>query len=245
MINLNLSKQTLQMTLEKAGVTKINPCQVSFAMDASASFTDEHTNGYTEHLLGRILPFALLFDKDGVLDMFSFANDCGEATKVTADNYLGYVKREFPYNGEFGWGTAYQPPFQALIENGYTEKEQVIGVQENGFFGKLLGKKEKQIIKTTTESIGKHLSFFITDGEASDQEQAKRYLNANQEEQHFIIFITIASRKFYFFEDNYKGKSNTDYFNFTHQELHDLQHKTDEELYSLFGTQSLINWMNK
>lgn len=245
MINLNLSKQTLQLALEKAGVTKINPCQVSFAMDASGSFTYEHEQGYTEHLLGRILPFALLFDKDGVLDMFSFASKCGQAPEVTADNYLGYVNREFPFHGEFGYGTAYIPPFHALIENGYTQKEQVVGVEETGFLGKLFGKKEKQIIKTTTESIGKHLSFFITDGEASDQEEAKRYLSANQEDQHFIIFITISGSSFNFFEDNYKGKEKTDYFNFTHQELHDLQHKSDEDLYALFGTKSLINWMNK
>ena len=245
-LDLQKSKNVLSLTLQKNGVTKINPCQVSFAMDASGSFQKEHNQGYTEHLLGRILPFALLFDKDGVLDMFSFASSCGEAPEVTEDNYLGYVSRDFPYKGEYGFSTAYLPPFHALIENGYTGKEQVVGVEEQGgFFGKLFGKKEKQIIKTTTESIGKHLSFFITDGEAYDQEEAKHYLEKNQEEQHFIIFVTISNSKFNFFENNYKGKKQTDYFNFTHNELRDLQDKSDEDLYKLFVTPSLTNWMNQ
>ena len=247
-LDLQKSKNVLSLALQKHGVTKINPCQVSFQMDVSASFEREHRNGHTETLLARIIPFALLFDKDGVIDMYAFGNGSQACEEANENNYYGYVEKYLPYDTTLGYGTLYLPAFRDLVSNGFNVTEQVTEsiVKPQGFIGKFFGKEKiEQKIVQSKESIGKHLSFFITDGEAQDQERAKDWLAQNQAEDHFIFFITIGGNDFKYFTQNYKGKEKSDYFNLTHNQLAELSGKTDEELYEMFCTPSVVNWANK
>lgn len=239
-VNLNLSKDNLVLELTKSGVEEIITCQVSFQLDVSGSFHLEHLNGHTNNLLNRILPFALLFDKDGVLDMFSFSHESVELEPVTKDNYVGYVKNNVMNQNNYnGWSTNYKPAFKHLVENGYKSEE--LYASNSGFFNKLFKKKEfKQ------ESIGKHLSFFVTDGIPSDGYEALDYLNSNMNViEHFIVFISVGEGEMDYLNKNFKNKTNTDYFALSHKDLRDLSQKSDEEIYSMFLSGSLVNWMNK
>lgn len=234
-LNLNLSKETLLLEMSKEGVDVINPCQVSFQLDVSGSFHDSHRSGYTNTLLARILPFALLFDKDGVLDMFSFSTTSEKLKEVTQHNYQGYVKNHvMTANNYNGWSTNYLTAFKDLVNNGFKKPKPL------GFFGKFLGGKEGK-----PESIGKHLSFFVTDGLPNDGDRAIEYFKANVSEEHFIVFISISNSDIRFLEGNFKSGNNTDYFNMSPAELSGLQNVSDEDLYKMFLTPSLIKWMNK
>lgn len=236
-VNLNLSKDNLVLELTKQGVEEIIPCQVSFQLDVSGSFHLEHLQGHTNNLLNRIIPFALLFDKDGVLDMFSFSHESKKLTPVTDKNYNGYITKEVMNQNNYnGWSTNYKPAFKHLVENGYKEVE----VGSDGFWSGLF--KKKNIEK---ESIGKHLSFFVTDGIPTDGYEALDYLNLNMNDEHFIVFISVGEGEMNYLNKNFKNKTNTDYFALSHQDLRDLSSKSDEELYRMFLSGSLVDWMNK
>jgi hypothetical protein len=239
-VNLNLSKDNLVLELTKSGVEEIIPCQVSFQLDVSGSFHLEHLNGYTNNLLNRILPFALLFDKDGVLDMFSFSHESVQLEPVTANNHQDYVlKNVMTANNYNGWSTNYLPALADLFSNGLEKPKE----KSKGFLNKLFGKKEQHYEQPV--SIGKHLSFFVTDGVPSDGNQVFEYLNSKISEDHFIVFISIGIDEINYLKDNFKSRLNTDYFNMTPQELRDLKNKSDSELYQMFLSNSLVNWMNK
>lgn len=231
MINLDMSKQKLKLQLQKANVNTINPCQVSFALDVSGSFDDEHERGYTQELLNRIVPFALLFDKDGELDSFAFSSKTEKTIPATEDNIEDFISKVIQKTGCYGLGTNYLPAFKALVENG-TE-----GEEKKGLWG-FLSKGSKKV------SRGKQLSFFITDGEAYDQNTAKEWLEENISEEHFIVFITIGS-EFKFFRNNYSNTEFSSYHHMTIDELRKLKNKSDEDLYEQFVTANLADWANK
>lgn len=238
-VNLNLSKDNLALELTKSGVEEIIPCQVSFQLDVSGSFHLEHQQGHTNNLLNRILPFALLFDKDGVLDMFSFSHESKKLTPVTDSNYSGYITKEVMNQDNYnGWSTNYKPAFQHLVENGYKIEE--LYKNNSTFFNKLFKKKEFK-----KESIGKHLSFFVTDGIPNDGYEALDYLNLNMSDEHFIVFISVGGSDMSFLDKNFKNKINTDYFALSHEDLRNLSSKSDQDLYSMFLSGSLVSWMNK
>lgn len=75
---LEKATQSLSLELKKRDVDKIIPCQVKLAMDVSGSFEDEHGEGLTQNLLNRLVPFAMLFDKDGVIDSYTFSHVAGK-----------------------------------------------------------------------------------------------------------------------------------------------------------------------
>lgn len=240
-VSLNLSKNVLSLELSKKGVGEIKPCQVSFQLDVSGSFHNEHRNGYTNDLLTRILPFALLFDKDGVLDMFSFGNESLSLTQVTERNFIGYVKNNVMNQKNYnGWATNYKPAFKDLFDNGV--KEEVVEVASNGFWGKVFGgtKQTKEM-----KSIGKHLSFFVTDGFPSDPLESIDFFKSYIDPEHFIVFISISGISIDHLNFNYRNKKNSNYINITHEELSLLSEKSDEDLYEMFLTPTLIDWMNK
>ena len=258
--DLNKPKEKLQFVLQKHNVNTIIPCQVHLAFDVSLSFDDEHSSGYTQQLLNRIVPFSLLFDKNQTLDSYVFGSGAQKLDDININNFNTYVRTDIRRSSLYNSGTEYLPIFRMLIdEAGPKEVKipqpdiQVTIEKKVGIFGKIFGKQDsveivskKQPPIVTTEQE-KHLVFFVTDGEAFDQENAKHYLNnvLSSVTNPFFVFISIANKEFPFFANNYKNTTYSTYFNLTPNQLHDLQTANDEDLYEMIISPSLEAWMNK
>ena len=252
--DLTKSTQALSFALQKHSVA-INPCQVHLAFDVSYSFNDEHCDGYTQQLLNRFVPFSMLFDKDQVLDSYVFSNECEQLSPIKSDNFADYIKNVVQKSSSYNKGTAYLPIFKMLIDetSGAVKRPPIVTqeVPTKGFFGKLFGKTETIVVETPVTDVPqtteRHLVFFVTDGEAGDQNRAKDYLASSLSNvaNPYFVFISIANHPFDFFTDNYSKTDYSSYLNFTPTQLRSLQTMSDEDLYALLLTPSLTAWMNK
>ena len=98
-----------------------------------------------------------------------------------------------------------------------------------------------------TESLqDKHIVFFVTDGDAYDQNQAKQFLDQaiKSNPNLFFVFISIGNQPFQFFNNNYKDTSYSNYFNLTPSQLRNLKDAKDEDLFEMIINPSLEAWMN-
>lgn len=249
-LNFQLQKATesLQFELKKRDVETIVPCQVKVAMDVSGSFHDEHTDGYTQDLLNRFVPFAMLFDKDGVIDSYTFASYAGKLPLITKENYSNYIKKEvidcYGYRG----GTYYVPVLR-LIDQEASPQDVVIEAQPErkaSWLGRLTGQKdtpavEHQVIKGEVE---KELVFFVTDGESSDTEASLMYLQSMAKKNIFFVFIGVGT-SIKLFRDSFANTPSSIYLELSKSEIRDLKNWTDEQIYDKLLQPSLITWMNK
>ncbi len=237
---LTKATEALKFELSKREVDSILPCQVKLAFDVSGSFDDEHRNGYTQQLLNRFVPFAMLFDKDKTLDSYVFSNSEERLCDINEHNYSNYVRKEIMQSDSYNGGTNYLPVIKHMIEG-----DALGNVKEKakGFFGKLFGKSQESVVESS-KSSDKNLIFFVTDGQASDQEETKRFLDyVMPDGKNFIVFISIGSHKFSFFDRNYSDTEYSSYFNLTPRELRNLEDCSDEDMYNLILTPQLIEWM--
>lgn len=117
-----------------------------------------------------------------------------------------------------------------------------------GFFGRMFGRsKEIEAPVVTQAIVDKHLHFFVTDGEASDQNQAKALLErlTSENQNAYFVFISVYRSEIRFLRTTFGDTGYSDYINFTPSELKNLQNASDEDLYDLLLTPSFIDWMNR
>lgn len=67
--------------------------RVGLVLDCSGSEYDAFRNGTLQGIIDRILPLAINFDVDGLMDMWTFSNSFTRLPSITRDNHRGYVKR--------------------------------------------------------------------------------------------------------------------------------------------------------
>ena len=93
----------------------------------------------------------------------------------------------------------------------------------------------------------KHLHFFVTDGDAHDQNEARLVLDdlLTKNPNVYFVFISISGRKLPFIDRAYGNNPYSMYLNFTPDELRNLQNLTDEDMYEMLLTDTLTTWMNK
>lgn len=247
---LTKATEALKFELNKREVDSILPCQVKLAFDVSYSFEDEHRNGYTQQLLNRFVPFAMLFDKDKTLESYVFASDEEQLTDINERNYFDYIHKQVMRSNSYGGGTAYLPVLRHMLQPKSADINPVEEIVEaaSGLFGRLFGKKKVTVVTPVTATVAaqedKNLIFFVTDGEAADQQRAQEFLDASMPDgKNFIVFISIGNRDFKFFVDNYKNTKYSSYFNLTPKELRVLEDMSDEDMYNLILTPQLIEWM--
>lgn len=247
---LEKSTEGLKLALEKHEVNKIIPCQVKLAMDVSGSFDDEHCEGYTQDLINRFVPFALIFDKDGVIDSYTFSHKAGKLPLISKDNFENYIRKQVIGCAGYGGMTSYTPVLK-LIDSEASPQSTVVEhttTKPAGMLGRLFGKKDEKVVTHTTVSDGiveKELVFFVTDGEADDTTAAKTYLERMGKNNVFFVFISVGDRDIRLFKDSFVDTPFSIYIKLTKSQIRDLKNWTDEKMYDMLLQPSLVAWMNK
>lgn len=181
-LNLEKSKASLKLCLEKAGVSAPPPMELAFILDVSGSFEDEHRSGVTTDLLTRLVPWGLTFDPDQKIDVITFSNGASNVKSVgavTAENYQGYVGREIVGRVP-GWCGATDYSYaleEALRSFGWLASKQP------GLLGRMLGRKAE------TRERKRSLVIFVTDGENTDQQRTMEVLEASEARRDDIYFL--------------------------------------------------------
>lgn len=249
-ISLEMTKnvEKLSLELKKRDVQTIIPCQVKMAMDVSGSFDDEHRGGYTQHLLNRFVPFALLFDKDGVIDAYAFSHHSQSLPLIDSDNYANYIRKEVIGCDVYNGGTSFAPVIgQILNDASPKSQERVVQRTEKssgilGLFGKKKVVEEKVVVNTGHKE--KELVFFVTDGESSDPDQSRKLIEQASKDNVFFVFISVGSSDIRLFKQSFENTPYSIYLRFTKAELQQLSQLSDEDLYEKLLKPSLIAWMN-
>lgn len=195
-IKLNLAKsaQALRLNLEKKGVPTPPKADLAFLLDVSGSFDDEHRGGLTQALLGRLVPWGMVFDPDQKLDVFTFSSGngrshhVGEITPETVDGFIAnkIIDRVPGYNN----GTEYSYVLESCLQhfgwlpNGASPKAS------GGLMGKLFGASKAAAPAAVAEKK-RSIVLFVTDGDNSDKDRTRQILRDSQSRKDEVYFLFI------------------------------------------------------
>ncbi|MGD9970245.1 MAG: VWA domain-containing protein [Sulfuricurvum sp.] len=174
----------IKFTIEKK-IGRLIPAQVCLLLDKSGSFEDEYQNGLVQEVLQNIFPFALVFDPDKSLDLFTFHHRSQERPSVTLQNWENYIKKQkLDSDGDWG-GTYYAKPMQEALEKyGFLESKKAGGIL--GIFGK------KEVITHQNSNDGYPvLCYLVTDGENADRSDTEKLIKNAHDNNQNIYFMLI------------------------------------------------------
>lgn len=221
-VSLNLSKESLQLNLTKRNVGTIQNLDVSFAMDVSGSFDDEHRAGYTQSFLNRFVPFSLLFDPDKKMGMYVFSSDHENLDDVTESNFDGYIRNKVMRSSVYGYGTKYAPVLEEIL------KPQSVGLLKSIFGAKAKPK----------------LCFFVTDGEPMDANATLETLRQKHGQDSFIVLVSISDSKISFLE-KMEAFDGVTHLQLSPAYLRNIENVSDDELYEKLLNDELVAWLKK
>lgn len=261
-VNTQKSAEQFVLSMTKKGITDIPVIEMSFLVDVSGSFDDEHRSGISSAFLARFVPWAMKLDPDKKIDVFTFSNgerNVQHVNFVTEQNFDNYIKREVVdkvkgYNG----GTDYSYAIEAsLREFGFlgsieSVQETVTETKKAGMFGRLMGKKDEvvQTTKTVEKEVFKQkrraLCIVLTDGENSDHERTVQVLQESQQrgDDVYYIFVGMNSSSNVHFKNITKlGDlfNNTGFVRVT--DLKAFANQSDEDMNEKFLTDEFVQWM--
>jgi len=85
------------VSLEKAGVSELK-ARVVLVLDGSGSMNGQYKRGRVQEVVNRVLPLAVNFDDDGMIECWAFGDYPQHLTPVGLHNFRGYIDTD---NG--GW----------------------------------------------------------------------------------------------------------------------------------------------
>lgn len=178
--------------LEKQGIHERIPAQVGLNIDVSGSMRDLFDKGLVQSAIERILPVALYFDDDGRIDtwVFSDGQKVASITPASAKNYDGFVEREITGNATLTpvlWGgTDYGQVIRSnLMAYGLIEEKAA-----GGILGLIFGMKREEMGEHTRSGLPA-INYFLTDGENSDRDAARKILEEAEHAESQIYYIMV------------------------------------------------------
>lgn len=189
-LDLNKSARSLRLSLDKAGVAADIKAEIIFDIDVSGSFEHEHEEGTTSQLIERLIPYGMVLDPDGAMDVFTFsdgernANHVGTVTPSDAEGYIlrNVVNRVKGWNG----GTTYSYVLEKNLQHfGWLPCDDSHGV--GGLISRFFGGREKPHVHAKKRSI----IVFVTDGEndKSDHARTMQVLEESQQRGDHVYFL--------------------------------------------------------
>jgi len=242
-LNLEKSKASLQMCLQKAGVSQPPAMDMGVLLDVSGSFEDEHRDGTTNKLLSRLVPWGLTFDPDGKLDLTTFSNGPAHVQRVgsvTAQNYEDFVQRQV-IGRVRGWngGTDYSYGIEDFLRLfGWLDNEG----KTPGFLGKLFGEKPVAPVERR-----RSLVTVITDGENNDAARTREVLRRSQarHDEVYFLFIGVSNQgsSFPFLEEIGDEFDNTGLV--VVPEIRQFVRMEDDALNEMLLLDELVTWLKR
>jgi hypothetical protein len=245
-LDLNKAAQSLRLSLDKAGVAPTIKAELIFDMDVSGSFEHEHEEGTTSQLIERLVPYGMVLDPDGAMDVFTFsdgdynAHHVGTVTPAESEGYiLRNVVDKVP-----GWkgGTTYSYVLEKNLQHfGWLPCEKTHGIA--GFISRFFGKAEDPHYHAQKRSI----IIFVTDGEnsAADERRTMNVLEASQSRGDNVYFLFIGACEhnvdFKFLKTIAKKFKNTGVVII--RDLEAFVEKSDDEISAELLGPELIDWL--
>lgn len=200
---LNLRKESIQsLCLEKRELNGLI-ARVCMVMDFSGSMDWLYCNGKVQEVIERLLPVAMQFDDNGVMEAWIFSNDCWRIKDISLSNYYNYIKNERLEEKYHMGGTSYAPVIQDVCRKYIDEEPADIPT----------------------------LVLFITDGDNSDKDATTRIITKASHYPIFWQFVGIGSSQFRYLEtlDEMEGRfiDNANFFS-----VNDLTNMNDTDLYN-------------
>lgn len=187
-LNLQKSAKAVRLSLDKAGVAPDIRAELVFDMDVSGSFEHEHEEGTTSKLIARLVPYGMVLDPDGQMDVFTFSNGrahvhhVGTVTPNDCDDYIvrHVIDRVPGWNG----GTTYSYVLERNLRHfGWLPSEP----EHARFFSRFFGRAQEPEYRTQKRSI----VVFVTDGEndPSDNARTIRVLEESEARGDQVYFL--------------------------------------------------------
>jgi hypothetical protein len=254
-INLEKSAEKLKISLEKKGLAILPPLDVVYIEDVSGSYRPQHNDGSTGILLSRMVPWAMVFDQDKKMDLFTFSNGNDNAVyvgEVTPDNHEGYLKK-YVIDKVDGWGGCTDYSYvirKTLVHLGWIADAKAHKTKkDSGLFGGLFGKKTKDepTPGVTPTAKRKGIVLFNTDGANSDETATECLLQEMQDKGYcvYLMFLAFKNQGANF---KFIARMADKFDNCGLCVIIDLKkfiEKTDEELNEELVTQELVDWLKK
>lgn len=189
-INLAKKGKDVEDVLVLRKIEKPPVMRVVTAFDISGSMTTNFLDGSVQQIFDQLMGVSLKFDDNGELDCFAFNEDSHRMPTAAPRDFGKYVaSSRMRANG----GTNYAPPIREIIDEMFATPqatEEVIS--PGGFLG--IGRKVKRVEPTAEEIATSRLpvfAIFITDGAASDKDEAKRLIIRSQDHPIWWNVISI------------------------------------------------------
>jgi hypothetical protein len=245
-LDLNKAAQSLRLSLEKAGVAPNIKAELIFDMDVSGSFEHEHEEGTTSQLIERLVPYGMVLDPDGAMDVFTFSDgdyNAHHVGTVTPAESEGYILRNV-VDRVPGWkgGTTYSYVLEKNLQHfGWLPCEKPHGIA--GLISRFFGRSEDPHYHEQKRSI----VIFVTDGENSvaDEKRTMGVLEASQSRGDHVYFLFIGACEhnvdFKFLKTIAKKFKNTGVVII--RDLEAFVEKSDDEISAELLGPELIDWL--
>lgn len=244
MLSLDLHKaaQTLRVSLDKAGVRPDVKAELIFDIDVSGSFEHEHEEGRTSVLLQRMVPYGMVLDPDGKMDVFTFSGGAGSVYHVgtvTPEDSEGYLRRKV-VDRVPGWagGTTYSYVLERDLQHlGWLPSK------EPGLLSRFFGAPAAPAPAQKKRSI----VIFVTDGENHEDDDARtmRVLEESEARGDGVYFVFLGfcdtNPDFKFIRKLAERFRNTSAL--VIQDLKDFIALSDEELNAKLLSPELLEWL--
>ncbi|MBF6599100.1 MAG: VWA domain-containing protein [Dehalococcoidia bacterium] len=244
-LDLNKSAQAIRLNLDKAGVRPDVKAELIFDIDVSGSFEHEHEEGTTSRLVERLVPYGMVLDPDGKMDVFTFSD--GEhhvhyVGVVTPDDAEGYLRRRV-VDRVPGWGggTTYSYVLERNLEHfGWLPQRQ----RDQGILSRFFGRPARE---QASPEQKRSLVLFVTDGENHESDEARtvQVLEESQRRGDRVYFLFLGfcdtNPDFRFIREAAQRFDNTGALII--QDLRGFIALSDDELSARLLAPELIAWL--
>lgn len=234
MLDLEKSKQKVNLVLEKRGVRKAPTAEVVWVNDTSGSAKSMHTDGTIQSAMERIFAIASTFDDDGNLEAYSFNTVVDPLPAINVGSVNNYVNSCILNNRSVRlWGgTKYSVALDSVVKKFFGEKTKA-----QGFLSKLFSKDEPK-----RNSSNPVVCFFQTDGanDTWDANETERILRDSQEHNIYWQFVGVGSPSYFGFIQQMGDKyPNVGFVNLQSLNI------SEEDLFEQVISQELCDWLGK
>lgn len=260
---IDLSKRA-QIVLTKRSAPKIR-CRVGFASDVSGSMRSHfNTGGPMQDMYDRLIAMALLFDSDGQLDSWTFADRFAVAPAACVANHQHYIElvKQAAADADDLWGgTSYAPVLRAIQSHYFPSAasavvEQVTDTTKGliasaaGALRSLFGRSTPQEpapapvveqVPVLAEQEDPAFLVFGTDGDSFDEARAEQVLDELNHKPIYILFVGIGTGSKFTFLKSMADK----YDNVGFIALADLPNVSADQLYEQILSDELIAWYKR